>query len=260
MPLPLFAWYLQLPAFLLVLFRIGGLVLATPLFSGSIIPVQLRVLLTLAISAAVFPLISVSLAGPVTLAAALTGLFGELVIGLFIGFCVSVIFMAMQIAGEFIAHQSGLSLGTVYNPMLDDSQSILSQVYYFVAMIAFLAVGGHRALLRALLDSFGTIPPMSFKLTQGMTNLLLDLLSVSFELAIRIAGPSVLALMVALLVLGFLGRTIPQLNILNVGFPMKAALALLMIALTMMSMEPLLLDAFDMTIKGIRAGLGLPAT
>ena len=250
MPWPTFELYAQFPAFLLVLFRIAGLTLTTPLFSSPVLPGQVRILLAVAIAAAVFPMMSVHLTVPVTLGSALTGLVGELAIGIFIGFCVSLIFMGLQLAAEIISHQSGMMLGAVYNPMLDSSESSISQLYYFAAMIGFLGVGGHRELIRAVLDSFAAIPPLGFKLTDG-------LLTTSFEMAIRVSGPTVIALMLALLALGFVSRTMPQLNILTVGFPLKLVMALLMVALTMMSLEPLLLEAFEEGMSSIRAGLGM---
>ncbi|MBI4578809.1 MAG: flagellar biosynthetic protein FliR [Planctomycetes bacterium] len=257
MPWPMFEAYAKLPAFLLVLFRIGGVVLASPLFSAPVLPGQVKVLLTVAMAAAVFPLAAVHLTVPVTLGTAVTGLMGELAVGLLIGFGVSLIFLGVQLAAEIISHQSGILLGTVFNPMLDSSESILSQLYYFVALMAFVAVGGHRGLVRALLDSFATVPPLGFKMTPGLTDLLLDLLTASFELAIRASGPTVVALMLALLALGFLSRTMPQLNILTVGFPLKLVVALVVMALTMMSLEPVLLEAFEYGMDSIRGGLGL---
>ncbi len=257
MPWPTFELYAQFPAFLLVLFRIAGLTLTTPLFSSPVLPGQVRILLAVAIAAAVFPMMSVHLTVPVTLGSALTGLVGELAIGIFIGFCVSLIFMGLQLAAEIISHQSGMMLGAVYNPMLDSSESSISQLYYFAAMIGFLGVGGHRELIRAVLDSFAAIPPLGFKLTDGLLELLLDLVTTSFEMAIRVSGPTVIALMLALLALGFVSRTMPQLNILTVGFPLKLVMALLMVALTMMSLEPLLLEAFEEGMSSIRAGLGM---
>ncbi|GAF97676.1 unnamed protein product [marine sediment metagenome] len=79
----------------------------------------------------------------------------------------------------------------------------------------------------------------------------------SFSIAIRVAAPAILALMLALVSLGFISRTVPQLNILTVGFPIKLGIALLVMALTMMSLEPLLLDGLALGLDAIRAGLGM---
>lgn len=258
MPWSVFQLYAHWPVFLLVLFRIGGLMLAAPIFSSAIFPTQVRILLAMAIAAAVFPLVAVSATVPVTVASALGGLVGELAVGLLIGFSLSLMFMGVQLAAEFISHQCGMTIGTVYNPMLESNESVFSQLYYFAATVGFFAVGGHRELLRAVIDSFATLPPLGFKLTEGMMDLVLSLMTVSFELAIRISGPTIVALMISLLILGFLSRTMPQLNILNVGFPLKLSIALLVMGFTVMSIEPVLLEAFDLGMNGVRTALGLP--
>jgi flagellar biosynthetic protein FliR len=254
----MFNLYASLPAYLLVLFRISGLVLAAPLFSSAVIPMRIKILLSMAIAAAVFPLASVHLAGPVTLATALTGLAGELAIGLFVGFCVSIMLMSVQIAAEFVSHQAGILLGSVFNPMLDSSESVLSQLYYFAAMMGFLAIGGHRQLVRAVLDSFETIPVMGFRVVDGLLELVVDLVSIAFEMALRISAPVVVALLLALIALGFISRTVPQLNILTIGFPLKLAMALLVLALTVMSLEPTLMELFETSMDGVRGVLSLP--
>lgn len=258
MPWTMFSLYMSFPAFLLVLFRIGGLTLAAPLFSSASIPMRVKILMTVAMAAAVFPTVSVHLTAPVTLETALIGLLGELAIGLFIGLCLSLMLLAVQVAAELMSHQAGIILGGVFNPMLDHSESVLAQLYYFAALLGFLAIGGHRQVVRALLESFETIPPLGFRLTEGLVELVVDLVAVAFEMAIRISAPTVIALLLVMLALGFISRTVPQLNILTIGFPLKLGLAFLMMALTVMMLEPLLLELLDTGLAGVRSVLKLP--
>lgn len=258
MPWSVFDLYANWPTFLLVLFRIAGLTISAPIFSASLFPMQVKLLLTLAIAAAVYPLAAVELAAPITLNTALVGMVGELVIGLLIGFSLALMFLGVQLAAEMVSHQAGMSLGASYNPLLDTSESVFGQLYYFVAMMGFFAVGGHRELIRAIIGSFATVPPLAFKLSESVIELMIGLMTVSFEMAIRISGPTIVALMLSLLLLGFLSRTIPQLNILSVGFPLKLGVALLVMGLTVMSLEPLLLEVFETGMDGVRVVLGLP--
>ena len=124
--------------------------------------------------------------------------------------------------------------------------------------MAFLGVGGDHALIETLLQSFATAPPLSFRVTEDLVALLVGVLEVAFIMAIRVGGPTVVALMLAFLTLGFVSRTIPQLNILTIGFPLKAALALLMMALTMVGLESALLEGLTSSMDAVRAGLGVP--
>lgn len=257
MPWSMAELYALFPAFLLVLFRIAGLMLAAPFFSSSSMPAQVKVGLSVAVSLAVFPVMAVHVAGPVTLASALVGLIGELMVGLVIGFAVTLLFMGIQLAIDLISHQSGMMLGAVFNPMLDTSGTAVEELYVLASMTVFLGIGGHRAVVRTVLDSFASIPPLTFRVTEGLGGLLIDLLTVSVELSIRVGAPTIVALLLTLLTLGFLSRTMPQLNILTIGFPIKLSVALLVMAMTVMSLEPILLDTFSTGIDGLRAGLGL---
>lgn len=257
MPWSMAELHALLPAFLLVLFRIAGLMLAAPFFSSAALPAQFKVGLSVAIALAVFPVMAVHITVPVTLASALIGLIGELMIGLLIGLAITLLFMGIQLAVDVISHQSGMMLGAVFNPMLDTSGTAVEELFVLVTMMVFLGIGGHRAVVSTLLDSFAAIPPLTFRVTDSLVNLLMDLLTVSVELAIRVGGPTIVALLLALLTLGFLSRTMPQLNILTIGFPIKLSIALLVMAMTMMTLEPVLLDTFAAGMDGLRMGLGL---
>jgi len=249
--------YASLPALMLVMARVSGLLLSAPLFSGAAIPTQIKAVLVLAMSMAVFPLLGPQVQVPVTMAGAVTGLAGELAIGLVIGFGVSLILVGVQIAVQTVSQQAGMALGEVFNPMLESTAPVVSELYFYVSMTIFLAVGGHRAMVRAVLDSFATIPPMGFRVSEDTTALMVELLTVSFIVAVRVGGPIILALLLAFMTLGFLSRTIPQLHLLSVGFPIKIALALTIMAMTMISLEPVLVDSLTRTIEDLRTGLGL---
>ena len=138
MPLQMFEIYKILPVFLLVLFRVSGLMLAAPLFSSPAIPLKIKVLMAVAMTMAVFPLLLPQVVVPVTLASAVVGLFGELLIGMFIGFGVTLVFMGVQLAGQLVGHQAGLGLGNVFNPMLEASMGVIPQLFFFISLMIFL--------------------------------------------------------------------------------------------------------------------------
>lgn len=257
MPWSVLQFYALLPTFVLVLARIAGLMLVAPVFSSAVIPLQIKALLSLAISLTVFPLVMGTVAAPVTLSSALTGLIGEVAIGLFIGFCLVLIFAAVELAIEVVANQSGMKLGEVFNPMMDSSSTEVAQLYQYAAIAIFLSIGGHRDLIRAVLDSFVSVPPLQFSVTEGLLATVVELLAVSFVMAVRIAGPVMVALMLTFMMLGFLSRAVPQLHLLTIGFPIKLALGIFMLALTIMTLEPVFLEGLNTCMDGIRDGLGM---
>jgi flagellar biosynthetic protein FliR len=102
-----------------------------------------------------------------------------------------------------------------------------------VAMAVFVCIGGHRIVMAGLLDTFQTIPPGGATVPESISEAFVMIVSESFRLGIRAAVPVVTALLLSTLVLGLISRTLPQLNILMVGFGLNAMLAFATTALTL---------------------------
>jgi flagellar biosynthetic protein FliR len=249
-----------MPAFMLVVARMAGIAVAAPFFSAAAVPRRIKTLLVVALSAAVFPLVNERAHLAVTggMGTVVGGLAGEFALGWLIGFSVAAILMGVQLGIQLASQQAGLALGQIFNPLLESNLPLAAQLYFFISMTIFLGVHGHHALLRALLDSFEVIPLLGFAMDQSAVAVVLDILTVSFSVAVRVGGPIVLALLLALMTLGFVSRTMPQLNILTIGFPLKIGVALIVMALTVMSLETVVLDAITQALDGVRMVLGLP--
>ena len=257
MPLAPFEILLSLPAFALVLTRVSGLMIAAPLFGSSMIPARIRVAMAVALSAMTFPLVASSIPQNLGWTTALTGILGELLIGTTIGLSLSLLLMGAEVGGMMVGRQAGIALANVYNPASDSQVSIVGQVYTIAFTIVFLLLGGHRAAVAALLDTFEVIPVLSFQMNDSIVLLLVEMLAATFILGIRLAGPVLIALFLVGTALAFLSRTMPQLNILTVGFAIRAISALAVAALAMGAAEDLLLDAVWDGVERIRLTFGL---
>jgi len=258
MPLQMFNIQFALPAFAMVLFRVGGLVISSPLIGSQAVSSQLKVAFSFVVSLMIFPIVWTRL--PVTLhwPELVPIVFGELVIGLIIGLAVELIFLGVQMAGMMIGQQAGIALGEVINPMLDGQTTIIGQVFYLVTLMVFLLIGGHRTMIAVLLDTFESIPPGSFQVSTSIVTLFQDLLTATFILGLRLAAPAITALFIASLAMGFIARTIPQLNILTIGFALRIFVGLTVAAFSLSLAFDLLydgiLDGFDLLgpVMGIR--------
>lgn len=249
---------LLLPLFALVLVRISGLMLTAPIYGSQIVPLRIRAALAMVIALLMFPIVAPRLPADVTLVAAIPGLFGELAIGLIMGLALSLVFSGVQLAGMVIGQQAGLALGEVYNPVLNTDSSVLSETFLLTAMTAFVLVGGHRELMRSLLDTYATIPVLSFRVTPGTLTLMTDVLTGAYALGLRMAAPVLMALLIATLVTGFLSRTMPQLNILSIGFPIRALIALFMCAFVIAATGGSVLESMGEVFTRLRSGLVAP--
>lgn len=255
MPLELLRIELLLPAFALVMARISGMVLAVPMFSNAQIPAMLKALLIAAISLMVFPIVLPELPGSLSVGQVAAGVVVEFIIGELLGMAVGVVLFAAQMAGTVVSHQAGISLGQVFNPLLDEETTVLDQVWFFSVLMLFLAFRGHIAVVNIILSSFKQVPPLMLTIDGSIADLVVGLLRTMFEIAMRLCGPAILALLLSSLVLGFLTKTMPQLNILSVGFAAKVAVALIVVAITMQTSGDLVFDTLASSLN--QAGLYL---
>ncbi len=243
---------LFLPLYALVMFRITGLMIAAPLYGSTTVPARVRVGLSAVIALAMFPVVAPSLPTDLNWATGLVGVFGELVIGLVLGLTTTIVFTGIQLAGMVIGQQAGLGLGQVFNPALDSNTTIIGQLFFLVALTSFVLMGGHRELMRALLDTFSTIPVMSYRTEPKILDLLTDVLTSSMVTALRLVAPVLMSLFITTLVLGFVSRTMPQMNILSVGFVVRTLVALAVAGLALSAADGLFDSVFTRTITDSR--------
>lgn len=219
--------------FTLVFFRISGLVIAAPGYGSSEIPLQIRALFAFSLALVLTPLQN-QWSLPQTQGVLGYGLLtaGELALGFMLGFGVAVILLGIELGGELIARMGGVMMSDVYDPSAESEVPVFSRLLFLLALTVYLTVGGHRLLLEGLIESFRVLPPGRVLNAEQYPALLVDLVSQSFVLGIRVGAPAATALLTATLVLGLVSRTLPQLNLLMLGFGVNAVVAIGALLLT----------------------------
>ncbi|MBW3542680.1 MAG: flagellar biosynthetic protein FliR [Planctomycetes bacterium] len=196
---------------------------------------------------------------PIAYAAAAAG---ELALGLVLGLGVFTVLSGFQLAGELIDQQTGIALGEIVNPALDTSASLSGQLLYLLAVVAFLTMrplGGHLVLVSALVETFQTLPVGEAWVSLPAIELLRDLVHQSLVLAVQVAAPVLAAMSLVALTMGFLGHTVPQINVLVIGFPVRAMVNLLVLGLTLSGAARTAVDLVPLAIDRLRSALsGLP--
>ncbi|MCG8449611.1 MAG: flagellar biosynthetic protein FliR [Pirellulales bacterium] len=217
----------QFTTFTLVLARVGALVMVAPIFGSAAIPFRAKALLVVALALLVSPLVATHPPAEIThLLVYGRYLIGEALVGLLLGFGITVFLTGIQLTGQIISQLGGTAVAEVFDPTLESSVSIYSQAFYFLALAMFVLLDGHRLVMDALLDTYTYLPPGRASLGGTYLETLTTLLSQGFLLGIRAAAPTMTALLLSTLVLGFIGRTMPQINILAVGFSVNSLLTL----------------------------------
>ncbi len=252
----------QALVFTLVLARVSGVIMTVPIFGSRQVPIPARALLTVAMALLITPTqIGALRQRPQTIVDyALAGT-GELLIGVVLGLGVVILLAGVQLAGQLISQLSGMALADVFQPGLDTSMPVISQLLVQVALAVFVLAGGHRLVMAGLLDTFGSVP-LGVGLTGGSVVAgLLALLAESFELGVRAAAPAVTALLLATLLMGLVSRTMPQINILVVGFGANVMVTLAVVLFSLAAVAWTFNDAIGPALDELKtslAALGLP--
>lgn len=163
-------------------------------------------------------------------------------VGLLLGFAVNMVFAAVKMAGELAGMQVGFAIVNAFDPMTNSQVSILSQFYYLLAVLIFFATGGHYVLVEAMFQSCLAVPPFGGLDPTAGAWLLLGEFGEVFSLGLRIAAPVVLVLLMVSAAMGVIVKTVPQMNILAVGFPVQIAAGLLVLGLSLVFFRTILTD------------------
>lgn len=217
----------KVAVFVLILGRIGALVATAPLLRLETVPLQVRALLAVTLSLLVMPLYAhLSYTSPWNLLAFGGLLVNEILVGLLLGLGMQVLLGGIHVAGQIVSHLSGMSLAEISSPSFDSGTSVFTELFNFVTLAVFVAIGGHRLLMAALLDTFQWAPPGQCQIGESFADVMVGILAQSFLLGIRAAAPIMIALLLSTLLLGLISRTLPQINILAVGFGLNALLTI----------------------------------
>ncbi len=169
----------------------------------------------------------------------------ELAIGLVIGFMASLPLIAIQTGGLVMGQQMGLGFASFFNPAIDDEADVVGQMLFFMTLAGFLIIGGHEAMVLAVLRSFEHLPLGSFAVNADLIQLLAGLLTSALELALRVAAPLLALIFLESLAMGFLAKTVPQLNILSLGFPLRILAGLLIIILGLTVIDQVMMEGMQ---------------
>lgn len=221
------------PTFALVLFRVAGMMMFAPLFGSARIPRRVKALLVIILAVGLMPAVSRPPVMPATTWELALGIAGELIFGLALGMVLSFTFIAAQWAGEMIGQQMGLNLSEVFDPQFGAAGSIVGEFYFMLTLVIFLVVGGHHAMIQGVRASFDALPLLSVGMTPLLLDTLVGLLQSALALAIQLAGPTFVTMLVVDVAMGFISKTMPQLNVMSAGLSMKSVIGMFVLIVGM---------------------------
>lgn len=219
--------------FVSVLTRISPALMLAPPTRSSSVPMRFRAMFAMAIAAIATP-IAMGNANPLpnNLINVGISMAGDALLGMLLGSIVMLSVASLQIAGQTIGHLAGFDIAVAVDPGSDEEMPVVSNILGLLAMAILLAMGGHRELMSCCLESFGRYPVGAAFFEEHWLLEFEQILRHTFVVGIRAAAPLATALLLANIVTGLLARTLPQLNVLAIGFNINALALLFLLCMT----------------------------
>jgi flagellar biosynthetic protein FliR len=229
--------------------RISAMFVSVPLFSIRSVPARVRLILSVAITLVVMPLLpplpAVEMFSYTGFMMALT----QIMIGLTTGFILQLVFAAVVFGGQGIALSMGLGFSMMVDPQSGQQVPVIAQIYTVLTTLIFISLDGHLLLIQMLLDSFKTLPIGSEGIDKTDIWLIIAWSSRMFAGGLLLAMPVIASLLLINVIFGVASRAAPQLQIFSVGFPVTLMLGLLLVWKTLPDaldqFSGILTDAYD---------------
>ena len=226
-------------AFLLLFFRFGGLFITAPIFSHTTIPMKFKVAMAFFFFVIFFSSVP-PLSIPITIPSVVLAILSELLFGLVIGLILQIAYNVITFAGGIISFMMGFSMATAIDPQNGVSMPIVSQFLSLLALMVLFSLDMHHWLILYIDKSLHHLPLGGFLLTQHMVSYTMQAAAHMFLVGFLIAFPVVALSLLADLIFGMLMKTMPQFNLLVIGFPIKIMVAFVILIATLASVMMLL--------------------
>lgn len=249
----------NLVLFVIVFTRLGGMITSAPLISTYPIPMQIKVWFMAMVAFIMFPIVlaKTGFQMPTNIPELSLILIKEFTIGYIVGFVANVLFIGVEIAADLVSMQMGLTAAQAMNPMTGTTSPILSQAYTILASIIFIGLNGYHWIFSAVYKTFQIMPPgYNIAISGTITHNVIFLTSQIFTIGLGIALPIFSVLLITDVLLGFVAKMMPQMNIFMVALPVKIYLGLVLFIMLIPPMCSQLQILFEKYLTSIISVLG----
>lgn len=242
-----------LSTYLLILTRVSAFFVTVPLFSYRAIPTVHRIILAVLLAWMMtysIETVDIAIDGEYILL-----VLKEATIGLFIGVLAFIVMSVIQIAGGFVDFQMGFAVANIIDPQTGAQSPLLGQFFNSMAMLLLLALNGHHLLLDGIFYSYQFLPIDGAWPAFGsgaVGEFIVTTFVASFAVAFQMSIPIVGTLFLVDIALGITARTVPQLNIFVVGFPIKITVSFLVLSVMMAVMVGVMQKLFEFMMVSMR--------
>ncbi len=234
--------------FILLFFRFGALFMAVPIFSHNSIPMNVKAALAFFFTIVFYPSMP-PLEISITMPSIVVAILSELLFGLAIGVVLQIAFNAITFAGGQISFMMGFSMASAIDPQTGVSMPIISQFLSLIALMVLFAIDMHHWMLLFIDSSLEKIPLGGFLMSENLFRYIITATSNMFMVGFMIAFPIIALSWLADVIFGMLMKTMPQFNLLVIGFPIKIMVSFVVLIATltasMLILKGEMLEAFN---------------
>jgi flagellar biosynthesis protein FliR len=238
--------------------RIGSCFMIVPVFGAETVPARIRVVLAGAITLLIAPLLPAPPPVAPFSAAGCVITVQQVLIGVALGFCLHILFDAVNLGGQMLANSMGLSMAFNIDPLHggDASTPAVGQLYTLLVTLTFLALNGHLALIEVLTHSFSTLPVGTDGLGTAGLQTIAGWGSQLFAGALAIALPGVTALLVVNLAFGVMSRAAPAFNLFAIGLPVSLVFGLVIVTVGLPAVQASFMELLERTFAALAQLIG----
>jgi flagellar biosynthetic protein FliR len=211
-------------SFLLLYFRFAALFIAVPIFSHNSIPMTVKAAMAFFFTV-VFYASMPPLTIPINVATLIIAILSEFLLGMVVGIALQLAYNVITFAGGQISFMMGFSMASAIDPQSGISMPIISQFLSLLALMMLFALDLHHWMLLLIDHSLKTVPLGGFVVTNDFFNYLMHATANMFMVGLIIAFPIIALSWLADVIFGMLMKTMPQFNLLVIGFPIKIMVA-----------------------------------
>lgn len=225
---------LDIYRFFMIFTRLGAAMMLLPGFGGQLVSTRIRLLLALAFSLVLLPVVGTLYpALPRHVGGLLALIIGEALVGIYLGVLTQILMACLNVAGTFMGFQIGLTNAFSFDAVAEQQSSTLTALLSNIALVALFATDMHHLMLRALADSYATFVPAQALPLDDFSETLGHLMSASFGLGVQLSAPVLAFGLIFNSGLGLLSRLSPQIQVFFVALPLQVVggLSMMMISL-----------------------------
>lgn len=238
-------------AFLLIFVRIGAAIAVMPGLSSAFVSVRMRLAVALAVSFVLMPVIGGNLPAPPSDIVSLAVLiFGEMLIGVFMGTIGRIIVGSLQTAGTLIALSSSMANAMIQDPIAEQQSSVISGFLLTMGATVIFVADLHHLMIRSLVESYTVFAPGAALPFGDLSIMMARHVADSFALGLQLAAPFIIVGLTYYIAIGLLGRLMPQLQVFFFGLPFQISVQIWVLSIAISGIMLVFARRFEAAYQG----------